>query len=183
VEGTCRAHQVPLAEVRTNPEHLAQLEAWMRSYHPEELFDADGAPVPEITALAPHGLRRMSATPHANGGLLLRELRLPGFRDYAVPVPAPGAGMSEATRVLGDFLRDVIKDNPGYPGVTGIREILATWVGPCRVWIVARVDIDHGLSGAQVESLVRGIESGMKQLEYIYRVDVVPIGGAQAVDT
>jgi len=112
VEGTWRAHQVPLAEVRTNPDHLAQLEAWMRSYHAEELFDADGAPVPEITALAPHGLRRMSANPHANGGLLLRELRLPGFRDYAVTVPAPGAGMSEATRVLGDFLRDVIKDNP-----------------------------------------------------------------------
>jgi xylulose-5-phosphate/fructose-6-phosphate phosphoketolase len=108
VEGTWRAHQVPLAEVRTNPEHLAQLEAWMRSYHAEELFDADGAPVPEITALAPHGLRRMSANPHANGGVLLRELRLPDFRDYAVP----GAGMSEATRVLGDFLRDVIKDNP-----------------------------------------------------------------------
>jgi xylulose-5-phosphate/fructose-6-phosphate phosphoketolase len=112
VEGTWRAHQVPLAEVRTNPEHLAQLEAWMRSYHAEELFDADGAPVPEITALAPHGLRRMSANPHANGGVLLRELRLPDFRDYAVTVPAPGAGMSEATRVLGDFLRDVIKDNP-----------------------------------------------------------------------
>jgi xylulose-5-phosphate/fructose-6-phosphate phosphoketolase len=112
VEGTWRAHQVPLAEVRTNPEHLAQLEAWMRSYHAEELFDADGAPVPEITALAPHGLRRMSANPHANGGVLLRDLWLPGFRDYAVPVPAPGAGMSEATRVLGDFLRDVIKANP-----------------------------------------------------------------------
>jgi xylulose-5-phosphate/fructose-6-phosphate phosphoketolase len=112
VEGTWRAHQVPLAGVRTNPGHLAQLEAWLRSYHAEELFDADGAPVPEITALAPHGLRRMSANPHANGGLLLRELRLPGFRDYAVTVPAPGAGMSEATRVLGDFLRDVIKANP-----------------------------------------------------------------------
>jgi xylulose-5-phosphate/fructose-6-phosphate phosphoketolase len=112
VEGTWRAHQVPIAAARTNPEHLAQLERWMRSYHPEELFGADGAPVPEIAALAPHGLRRMSANPHANGGVLLRELRLPGFRDYAVPVPAPGEGMSEATRVLGDYLRDVINDNP-----------------------------------------------------------------------
>jgi xylulose-5-phosphate/fructose-6-phosphate phosphoketolase len=112
VEGRWRAHQVPLAEVRTNPEHLAQLEEWMRSYHAEELFDTDGAPVPEITALAPHGERRMSANPHANGGVLLRELRLPDFRGYAVPVPTPGAEMSEATRVLGDFLRDVIKENP-----------------------------------------------------------------------
>jgi xylulose-5-phosphate/fructose-6-phosphate phosphoketolase len=112
VEGTWRAHQVPLDAARTNPEHLAQLETWMRSYHPEELFDADGAPVPEITALAPVGLRRMSANLHANGGALLRELRLPDFRDYAVPVPAPGAGTSEATRVLGAFLRDVITANP-----------------------------------------------------------------------
>ncbi len=112
VEGTWRAHQVPMAEVRTNPGHLALLESWMRSYRPEELFDADGAPVPEITALAPRGLRRMSANPHANGGLLLRELRLPDFRDYAVACDRPGAGLSEATRVLGDFLRDVIKENP-----------------------------------------------------------------------
>ena len=112
VEGTWRAHQVPMAGVRTNPEHLALLESWMRSYRPEELFDASGAPVPEITALAPCGLRRMSANPNANGGTLLRELRLPDFRNYAVAVPAPGAETAEATRVLGDFLRDVIKDNP-----------------------------------------------------------------------
>ncbi|HEV2537067.1 MAG TPA: phosphoketolase family protein, partial [Streptosporangiaceae bacterium] len=112
VEGTWRAHQVPVAEARQNPEHLAILEAWMRSYHAEELFDATGALVPELTALAPRGDRRMSASPHANGGLLLRELRLPGFRDYAVDVPAPGASTSEATRVLGSWLRDVIRDNP-----------------------------------------------------------------------
>src|SRR5690349_8010804 len=112
VEGTWRAHQVPLAAARQNPEHLAQLEQWMRSYHAEELFDADGALVPELAALAPHGDRRMSANPHADGGLLLRELRLPDFRDYAVDVPAPGATTSEATRVLGDWLRDVIRDNP-----------------------------------------------------------------------
>ena len=84
VEGTFRSHQVPLAEVRTNPEHLAQLEEWMRSYRPEELFDEAGALRAEITALAPEGELRMSANPHANGGLLLRELELPDFRDYAV---------------------------------------------------------------------------------------------------
>ncbi len=95
-----------------NPEHLAQLEAWMRSYHAEELFDAAGALVPELVALAPRGDRRMSANPHANGGLLLRDLRLPDFREYAVDVPAPGATTAEATRVLGGWLRDVIRDNP-----------------------------------------------------------------------
>ena len=112
VEGTWRAHQVPIAAARQNPEHLAQLEAWMRSYHAEELFDADGALIPELAALAPRGDRRMGANPHANGGLLLRDLRLPDFRDYAVDVPAPGATTSEATRVLGGWLRDVIRDNP-----------------------------------------------------------------------
>ena len=84
----------------------------MRSYHAEELFDASGALIPELAALAPRGDRRMSANPHANGGVLLRELRLPDFRDYAVDVPAPGATTSEATRVLGGWLRDVIRDNP-----------------------------------------------------------------------
>ena len=112
VEGTWRAHQVPIAGARQNPEHLAQLEGWLRSYHAEELFDADGALVPELAALAPRGDRRMSANPHANGGLLLRDLRLPDFREYAVDVPAPGTTISEATRVLGTWLRDVIRDNP-----------------------------------------------------------------------
>jgi len=112
VEGTWRAHQVPLDAARTNPGHLAQLEEWMRSYHAEELFDANGTLRPEIAQLAPHGERRMSANPHANGGLLLRELQLPDFRDYAVAVAKPGTEKSEATRVLGTWLRDVIKDNP-----------------------------------------------------------------------
>jgi len=112
VEGTWRAHQVPIAAARTNPEHLALLESWMRSNRPEELFDGAGTLVPELAALAPRGERRMSANPHANGGLLLRDLRLPDFRDYAVEVTAPGASESEATRVLGGWLRDVIKDNP-----------------------------------------------------------------------
>src|SRR5215471_10014413 len=112
VEGTWRAHQVPIAEARQNPEHLAQLEAWLRSYHADELFDPSGALRPELAALAPRGDRRMSANPHANGGLLLRELRLPDFTGYAADVPAPGATTSEATRVLGGFLRDVVRDNP-----------------------------------------------------------------------
>jgi xylulose-5-phosphate/fructose-6-phosphate phosphoketolase len=111
-EGSWRSHQVPFGEVRTNPEHLALLEAWLRSYRPEELFDADGALIAELAELPPRSYRRMSANPHANGGLLLRDLALPDFRDYAVDVPAPGATTAEATRVLGTFLRDVIDRNP-----------------------------------------------------------------------
>jgi xylulose-5-phosphate/fructose-6-phosphate phosphoketolase len=110
-EGTFRSHQVPVSAVRTNPEHLAQLEQWMLSYRPEELFDTGGAPIPELAALAPTGERKMGANPHANGGLLLQNLRLPDFRDYAVHVPTPAAGSSEATRVLGGWLRDVIRLN------------------------------------------------------------------------
>jgi xylulose-5-phosphate/fructose-6-phosphate phosphoketolase len=112
VEGTWRAHQVPIAEPRTNPDHLALLEAWMRSYRAEELFDEQGALVPDLQALPPTSWRRMSANPHANGGLLLRDLDLPDFRGYAVPVDRPGTGRAEATRVLGTFLRDVIARNP-----------------------------------------------------------------------
>jgi hypothetical protein len=104
VEGTWRAHQVPLSETRTNPEHLSQLEAWLRSYRAEELFDASGALVPELARLAPRDYRRMSANPHANGGLLLRDLSLPDFRDYAVQVSKPGASISEPTRVLGGLV-------------------------------------------------------------------------------
>ncbi len=107
-EGTWRSHQVPLADVATNPEHLRQLEAWLRSYRPEELFDEAGALRPELAALAPTGTRRMGANPHANGGLLLRDLPLPDFRDYAVEVEKPGSTTAEATRVLGAFLRDVM---------------------------------------------------------------------------
>jgi len=111
VEGTWRAHQVPMAEMATVPGHVKILDDWMRSYRPDELFDATGALRPEIAALAPKGDRRMSANPHANGGLLLRDLRLPDFRDYAVDVPKPGAVLGEATRVQGRFLRDVMKRN------------------------------------------------------------------------
>ena len=110
-ENTWRSHQVPLAEVATNPEHLAQLEAWLRSYRPEELFDASGSLVPDLASLPPTGERRMSANPHANGGMLLQDLRLPDFHEYAVDVPQAAVISAEATRVLGGFLRDVVTRN------------------------------------------------------------------------
>jgi xylulose-5-phosphate/fructose-6-phosphate phosphoketolase len=111
IEGTWRSHQVPVSAARENPEHLRILEEWMRSYRPEELFDEDGRLIEELAELAPNGDRRMSANPHANGGVLLRDLDLPDFHDYAVPVDEPGTTSSEATRVLGGFLRDVIARN------------------------------------------------------------------------
>ena len=112
IEGTFRSHQLPLAAVRTNPEHMAQLETWLRSYRPEDLFDENGRPIKTIGDFPPTGERRMSANPHANGGLLLSDLELPDFCDYGVDVASPGAVIREATHVLGDFLRDVIRDNP-----------------------------------------------------------------------
>jgi xylulose-5-phosphate/fructose-6-phosphate phosphoketolase len=111
IEGTWRAHQVPLTGFDKHPEHIAILRDWMLSYRPEELFDANGTLRPEIAAAAPHGERRMSANPHTNGGLLLQDLQLPDFRDYAVPVPVPGATRGEATQIAGGFLRDVMKLN------------------------------------------------------------------------
>jgi xylulose-5-phosphate/fructose-6-phosphate phosphoketolase len=111
VEGTFRAHQVPLAEVRTNPAHLQLLEEWLRSYRPEELFDSSGRLRPELAELAPRGDRRMGANPQANGGLRLHDLHMPDFREYAIHVDAPGASDAEDTRVLGNFLRDVIRLN------------------------------------------------------------------------
>ena len=110
-EGSFRSHQVPLAGIAANPEHLRQLEEWMRSYRPEELFDKGGSLVGELSELPPRGTRRMSANPHANGGLLLRDLEMPDFRNYAVDVPAPGAVDGEATRALGQMLRDVMRLN------------------------------------------------------------------------
>lgn len=109
-EGTFRSHQVPMGEM-DKPEHIKILEQWMKSYRPEELFDKKGRLRPELAELAPKGNRRMGANPHANGGLLLRELALPDFRDYAVNVPSPGAIKAEATRVQGQFIRDVVKLN------------------------------------------------------------------------
>ena len=111
VEGSWRAHQVPLSDPHDNPAHLQQLIDWLRSYRPEELFDADGRLVPELKALAPKGTRRMSANPHANGGLLRRDLRMPDFRDYALEVPKPGQDDAMNTRPLGALLRDVMRMN------------------------------------------------------------------------
>ncbi len=110
-EGSWRSHQVPLSELSTKPDHLRLLEEWLRSYRPDELFDETGALRPELRALAPNGLRRMGSNPHANGGLLLKDLRLPDFRVYAVPVTRPGGAFAEATRVMGTLLRDVMKQN------------------------------------------------------------------------
>ena len=111
IEGTFRAHQVPLMEVRTNPDHLKMFEAWMKSYKPEELFDENGTFRADLAKLAPEGDRRMGQNPHANGGAILQELHLPAFRDYAVAVPSPGEPTGEATRVQGAFIRDVLKLN------------------------------------------------------------------------
>jgi len=111
VEGTFRSHQVPIADL-DRPEHLKLLEEWMRSYRPEDLFDASGRLRPELAELAPQGERRMGANPHANGGVLLRDLRLPDFRDYAVDVPGPGAVDAEATRSQGALIRDIVRLNP-----------------------------------------------------------------------
>jgi xylulose-5-phosphate/fructose-6-phosphate phosphoketolase len=153
VEGTFRAHQVPLAQLAERPEHLAELEAWMRSYRPEELFDADGRVVPEISELAPEGERRMSASPHANGGLLLTDLELPDFREYAVAVESPGSTTSEATRVLGTWLRDVMRANVDAanfrvfgPDETASNRLAALFEATERTWMAQRVDGDDHLA-------------------------------------
>jgi xylulose-5-phosphate/fructose-6-phosphate phosphoketolase len=129
VEGTFRAHQVPLSGVRENPAHLAALESWLRGYRPQELFDATGAPVDELAALPPRGNHRMSANPHANGGVVLRDLVLPDFRDYAVAVPRPGEPAAEATRVLGGWIRDVIAANPDRFRLFGPDEVASNRLG------------------------------------------------------
>lgn len=118
-----RSHQVPLADMATRPEHVKLLEDWMRSYRPEELFDGNGRLFPELADMAPKNQRRMGANPHANGGLLLKDLRMPGFRDYAVDVPRPGQIQAEPTRVLGGFVRDVMKHNMENFRVMGPDEI------------------------------------------------------------
>jgi xylulose-5-phosphate/fructose-6-phosphate phosphoketolase len=151
VEGTFRAHQVPLAEVRTNPEHLRQLESWMRSYRPEELFDESGALRRDLQGLAPEGDRRMGANPHANGGLLAKPLELPDFRDYAVDVPTPAGSFAEATRVLGTFIRDVIVRNPRTfrlmgPDETVSNRLTAVFEKTNRAWDAERVPGDDHLS-------------------------------------
>jgi xylulose-5-phosphate/fructose-6-phosphate phosphoketolase len=150
-EGSFRSHQVPFAEVRTNPEHLALLDDWLQSYRPEELFDADGGLRPELAGLAPVGERRMGANPHANGGLLLCDLDLPDFRDYAVEVPAPAAGSAEATRVLGEWLRDVVRNNPETfrimgPDETASNRLTAVFEATNRVWEAELLETDDHLA-------------------------------------
>ena len=140
IEGTWRAHQVPLPAVRENPEHLRQLEAWLRSYRPEELFDADGRLVAPLRGLAPRGTRRMGANPHANGGLLRRALRLPDFRDYAVAVPEPGSASAGNTRALGCLLRDTLRANPANfrvfgPDDTRSNTLDAVYAARCKPWL------------------------------------------------
>ena len=151
VEGTFRAHQVPLAGFAEHPEHLQMLEDWMRSYRPDELFDSAGAPRPDIVAHAPAPARRMSANPHANGGLLLRDLTRPDFRKYAVDVAKPGATWSEATRVLGAYLRDVVHLNPDNfrimgPDETASNRLTAVFEATDRAWDAERIAIDDHLS-------------------------------------
>jgi xylulose-5-phosphate/fructose-6-phosphate phosphoketolase len=153
VEGTWRAHQVPLDGLRTNPDHLRQFEAWMRSYRPEELFDYGGRPRPDVLANAPTGTRRMSANPHANGGVLLQDLRLPDFRDYAVDVPAPGQTSCESTRQLGTWLRDIVVANPENFRVMGPDEVASNRLSALfevtdRVWMAERIEGDDHLAPA-----------------------------------
>jgi xylulose-5-phosphate/fructose-6-phosphate phosphoketolase len=151
VEGTWRSHQVPLAGVRENPDHLRQLDDWMRSYRPEELFDERGRLLPELAALSPEGDARMSANPHANGGELLRDLVLPDFRDYAVNVAAPGTTSSEAMRVLGAFLRDTVAGNSHNFRVFGPDETASNRLGDifdvtARAWSAKTLPTDEGLA-------------------------------------
>ncbi|QFG24697.1 phosphoketolase [Actinomadura sp. WMMB 499] len=148
VENTWRSHQVPLPGVADDPAHLEQLERWLRSYRPEELFDADGRPVAELRGLAPDGERRMSANPHANGGTLLKPLVLPDFRDYAVQIGKPGTTTAEPTRTLGTYLRDVIRANPTNFRVMGADETQSNRLGEVfeatdRVFEGARLPTDE----------------------------------------
>ena len=152
-EGTWRSHQVPLAELATNPAHLAELERWLASYHPEELFDGTGRLVADLATLPPRGDRRMSANPHANGGLLLQDLRLPDFRDHAVDVTHPGATSAEATRVLGTFLRDTMSRSADKRNfrVMAPDELTSNRLGALldvtdRAWIADRLPTDDHLA-------------------------------------
>ena len=153
VEGTFRSHQVPLLVDEVHPGHVNQLEQWMRSYKPEELFDADGRLLPDLEELAPSGDHRMGSNPHTNGGLLLRDLRMPDFRAYAVAVGAPGALEAKDTLVLGDFLRDVIKLNTGQrnfrlfgPDETLSNQLGAVFEVTSRQWDAHTVEGDEFLS-------------------------------------
>jgi xylulose-5-phosphate/fructose-6-phosphate phosphoketolase len=160
VEGTWRAHQVPLAEVRTNPEHLRQLEEWLRSYRPEELFDEEGRLRDELSGVAPEGERRMSGNPKTNGGLVLRDLELPDFREFAVEVDRPGTETAEATRVLGRWLAEVVRANPDSFRIFGPDETASNRLGDVlrvtdKQWDAAVEPTDESLApeGRVVEML------------------------------
>ncbi|MFE5868708.1 phosphoketolase [Streptomyces roseifaciens] len=153
VEGTWRSHQVPLAGVRDNPDHLRQLERWLRSYRPEELFDEDGRPRPEVLAHVPEGKRRLGASPHANGGLLTRSLPLPPLEHYAVPVDKPGAAMHEPTRVLGGLLAQIMADTAGSrnfrvvgPDETTSNRLDALYAATGKAWQAAELPVDEHLA-------------------------------------
>jgi xylulose-5-phosphate/fructose-6-phosphate phosphoketolase len=151
IEGTYRAHQVPLSETRSHPGHRKMLEQWLRSYGPEELFDDVGRLIPQLQELAPQGDRRMSANPHANGGRLLRDLAMPDFRNYAVAVETPAVSFSEATRVLGEFLRDIIGRNPDRfrimgPDETSSNRLSAVFEETDRAWDAVTLAGDDHLS-------------------------------------
>lgn len=140
VEGFWRSHQVPMGNMHSNPEHLQLLEAWMRSYKPEELFDANGSLIPELKALAPEGNRRMSANPQANGGLRRRDLHMPNFHEYAIAIPQPGTVMFENTKVLGFLLRDIMRDNPSNfrlmgPDETASNRLQAVYETTKKAWM------------------------------------------------
>jgi xylulose-5-phosphate/fructose-6-phosphate phosphoketolase len=152
-EGTWRSHQVPFADLATNKDHIKLLENWMKSYEPEELFTDQGALKPELAALAPKGNRRMGANPHANGGILLKDLRMPDFRDYAIAVDKPGVVTAEATRVAGVFLRDVMKLNKESrnfrvfgPDETASNRLGALFEVTDRTWVAEITPDDENLS-------------------------------------
>jgi xylulose-5-phosphate/fructose-6-phosphate phosphoketolase len=170
VEGTWRAHQVPLAAVRDDAEHLAALEAWLGSYRPDELFDPAGRPRPELVGWLPTGDRRLGANPHANGGLLRRDLELPDFRDHAIEVDAPGATLTEPTRVLGRWLRDVVRANEAHrnfrlfgPDETASNRLDAVYDVTDKVWEAEILDVDEHLApeGRVVEILSEHTCQGM----------------------
>jgi xylulose-5-phosphate/fructose-6-phosphate phosphoketolase len=150
-EGSFRSHQVPISDVREKPEHLALLESWMRSYRPEELFDEGGQLRPDLAALPPTRERRMSANPHANGGSLLHDLDLPDFREYRVDIPSPGVTLSEATKVLGTWLRDVIERNPRTfrmvgPDETSSNRLASVFEATDRAWMAETLPTDDHLA-------------------------------------
>ncbi len=152
-EGYWRSHQVPFGDTVGNPGHLRLLEDWLKRYRPEDLFDERGAPRAHIAALAPQGARRMGSNPHANGGLLLRDLRLPDFRDSAIAVPRPGAVDAEATRVMGAYLRDVMRGSLGErnfrvvgPDETASNRLGALFEVTARTWLAERLPEDEGLA-------------------------------------